>query len=349
MLQLLLVIQNFYAHNFSLSNISFDNFFKKMAETYTDIDIKNTFASWMISYTGWTKVIALAGGSFYFKNQSKTLRYLYFGLIFLILFNVVFFVGSQKQIIDLIIYIIIPLFLKNVCDHKKIKLGKKIKYIIIIFVIVIIVGNLIIARRQLWADRYHSSAIVSIGTVNFDNWMFKIFPGNFGLIFTQFINYTSQGYQGLSLCLKLPFEWAYGMGSSFKFMNDFSRWFDIPLNKIEVSYPVRMESAFGVDAYSYWHTVFPWLASDFTWIGSILVICIYIFFWAKAWGELRTLKNLPALLLFTQLSILVLYIPCNNQLFQTRESIVSTMVLILFWFLFHGRTEQDKPAAELGE
>jgi hypothetical protein len=346
-LQFLVVFENMRAYGLSFSNIFIKDFFAQMAETYTDTIIINTPSSWVMSYTGWTKIIAIVGGCFYFKDFKVYEKILVAGLSGLIIINVVFFIGSQKQLIDLFVYVFIAFFLSSVCEQKKHKMWGNVRFAIILLTMVFVTGNVITARFSLWSDRYNSGIQVATGRINYDHWLYDILPGQTGFAVTQLISYLSQGYRGLSLSLQIPFEWAFGLGSSFKMMSDISRWFNIPRSLLEVSYPVRMEEQFGVGAYAYWHTIFPWIASDFTWIGSIIVVSIFIYYWAKSWNELRTWRNLPALLMFVHLTILVLYIPCNNQLFQTRESIVSTLFIFLFWFLFHGAEFTGKQKGDI--
>jgi hypothetical protein len=336
---ILIAIQDAAVHGFQIGELLIKDFFSRMAETYTDVDFFSTPASWISSYTNWLKIIALTGGVFYYQDLSKIERWCFYGVIALTCFDVIFFVGSQKQLFDLVIYLYVPFFSKRLIRGKKRKMI--LVTLIVAFILIIFTGNVIESRRELWAYRYNSSVSYVGATIDTNNWLYGVLPSSISTPITIVSSYTSQGYRGLALCLKLPFEWAYGMGSSFKMMRDFSRWFNIPLSSIEVSYPVRMQAEFGIGAYAQWHTIFPWLASDYTWIGAVLIVSLLIYYWGKSWRELLILNNLPALLMFAHLCVMVVYIPCNNQLFQTRSSIVSTFVVFVIWFLFHGRDLKD--------
>ncbi len=343
-LQLLLVIQNSMVHGVSLSSFIGANYFQQMAEAYSDMEVINTPASWLMSYTGWVKLIALIGASYFpIRQQPKVDRVLYYSIIVLIILNVVLFVGSQKQLVDIFAYMLVPTIIKLSKSGKKIKVSHKVKVIILVVGVAFMLGSVVSARYDLWKARYNSSGSLGYGIhIDYNNFLYKIFPGVIASSIAMLDSYLTQGYRGLSLCLKLPFKWAYGMGSSFKLMNDISRWFHIPIQKLEVSYPVRMQETFGVPAYAHWHSIFPWLASDFTWIGAIFVVGIFVYYWGKAWKELRYLNSFAAVMLFTQLTIFMAYIPCNNQLFQTRESIMSTMAICIIWFLYHGNRESSE-------
>ena len=341
-LQAVLVFQNSLVHGVNISSIFQQSYLSRMAETYTAVEVINTPASWMMSYTGWIKLIALVGGSYYgFSDENKRYKIMYLGLIALIVVNTMLFIGSQKQLIDLVAYIFVPLILRGIRDRDSIPKSIYIKVLCTLIVIILLIGTVIQSRFSLWQDKFHSQKIISFGHINESNWMYKIIPDSVKMSLIQVINYISQGYCGLSLCLELPFVWSKGMGFSFKFMNDISNWFHIPVAQLANSYPVRMQAEFGVKAYSYWHTVFPWWASDFTWFGAILVVSVFVYYWGKSWRELRIFRSLPSVVLFSHLTLFVLYIPCNNQLFQTRESIVSTLVIALIWFFYHGTPNED--------
>jgi hypothetical protein len=87
----------------------------------------------------------------------------------------------------------------------------------------------------------------------------------------------------------------------------------------------------GWEAYSNWQTIFPWLASDFTFWGAIIIICIFIAVYAVSWNRILRKGHWINLLMFTNINVMLLYIPANNQLFQTRASLVVTLIITLIW------------------
>lgn len=309
---------------------------ESMAISYTDHEEYSFMISaWILSYTKWIRIIALVLGAFYWKDLSRNLKFLYILLAYLIVMQNTLYVGSQKEIIDLAIYIYVPVIMRMFSQGRKIKMSNKFLILGFALAAMFFMGSVISGRRALWSEMYAADASLEF---NQNNWMVSWMPETMANSFSSISAYLSQGYRGLSLCLSLPFEWSYGLGSSFKLMNDFSRWFGIPIESMANSYPVRMEQEFGVGAYSAWHSIFPWLASDFTFIGAILVVGIFIFFWAKAWKEFIELKSWISIVFFAHFTILMLYIPCNNQLFQTRDSIISTIVIAILWYMYHGKS-----------
>lgn len=336
-----LIISNLRNYGMSFSAVLSSSFFSRMAETYTDITFKTSLPLWILSYTGVFKTIAIVGGIAYFDKISRTSK-IALGLLYvLIVVNVMMFSGAQKQIVDLFIYTLTAYFARLVIRKKRFKTRTYIIMAIAVIAMLLIMGNVIEYRKQLWSSRYNADIrSISGGYLDLNNWMYRIFPDIVVNPLVNIVGYLTQGYRGLALCLTLPFKWAYGLGSSFSIMNDFVRWFDLNPDVTQLSYPVRMQEVYAINAYSNWHTIFPWLASDFTWVGAIIVVSVFIYYWAKSWKEINTNGSLISTLVFCHLAIMILYIPCNNQLFQTRESIVASIIIIISWYLFHGNEKR---------
>lgn len=333
---ILLVVENIMAHG----GISFQglNYYNLMAQSYTDVEFEVTLAGRLICYTAVFRIIAVMGGILFWKEIGLFFKGCNIVIFALIILNNSFFVGSQKQVIDLFIYALIAIIGNSIYHKNRIDKKTKLFLSISVLVAIFVMGSVIAARVDLWEFRYNATGggLPSGASLKSDSFIYSILPQSILLPLIYLSGYFSQGYRGLALCLFEPFVPTWGMGFSFQIMNDFSRWFNIPISSIELSYPVRMESHYGIGAYSNWHTIFPWLASDVSFLGSLLVVSLFVYLWAKSWRDWIQTKNLWALILFGQLSILVLYIPCNNQLFQTRESILATIAIYIVWKLFGG-------------
>lgn len=323
-----------------LPSWTLDNLFKAMAQTYS-FQKEYTFliSLWIISYTKWIRAAGLILGMLYWKKINKKYKILYIITVFVIIGYNTFFIGSQKELIDTTIYLGLPILMNWYANGKKISFKRKLIMFLVAISILVFMATVIESRHILWSDLYNSKSSL---LVDKENWIYLIFPDKQVDTLIYIFSYLTQGYRGLALCLTLPFVWAKGMGSSFKIMNDVSRWLSIPVSTLEISYPVRMEAEYGVGAYASWHSIFPWIASDFTFIGSIFIVSIFIYYWMKSWNEFIKYKTWISGIMFCHLSILVVYIPCNNQLFQTRDSIVATLMIFIFWYLYHGKRSKNK-------
>jgi hypothetical protein len=148
-----------------------------------------------------------------------------------------------------------------------------------------------------------------------------------------FISYISQGYYGLSLTLQLPFEWSYGMGNSFAMTSYAEQYFGMS-GIFEKTYPFRMENVFNWPAKMYWHTIFPWLASDITFPGALALMFFVGRGYARSLIDSVIYESPLGISAFYLLTILLLYLPANNQLMQAREMMIATVVLFFSWFIF---------------
>lgn len=331
---LLYFLESAYRLGFSGFHIS--NILQSMAQTYTDEKMYVfRISGWILSYTKAFRIIGLVLGMYYWPKLPRKEKVLVIATAAIIVIHNTAFAGSQKELIDLVVYCVVPTLLRWTQQDGGIRAHKKIILIAAGIGIVVFLGSAIAARQVLWGNMFGGGWRVDADT---NNWLYKLLPSSIRDAVLYLLSYLTQGYRGLALCLELPFEWSMGMGGSFKIMNDVSRWFHIPLSVLENSYPVRMESTFGVGAYSAWHTIFPWIASDVTFFGAVFLVSLFVYYWGKSWKECLVTSSWIAPVMFTHLTIFILYIPCNNQLFQTRDSIVASIMIFIFWYLFHGES-----------
>lgn len=102
-----------------------------------------------------------------------------------------------------------------------------------------------------------------------------------------------------------------------------------------------MTKTYGYDGYVNWVSIFPWLASDFTFFGAILFISLFIYFYAVAWFKSIIYGNWISIVLVAHLNIFLLYIPNNNQLFQSKTSFVATIIIFILWFKYNNSPKRN--------
>lgn len=169
-----------------------------------------------------------------------------------------------------------------------------------------------------------------------DGLIFSLFGNRLGLAISLFIGYLSQGYYGLSLSLQLSFEWTYGLGNSFALLSYAEQYFGV-YGLEEITYPARMEAAFGWPAKMYWHTFFPWVASDLTFFGAAILMYFIGRAYARSFIEGVSSYSPLAVAAFYFLSTLLFFLPANNQLMQTREMMIGSCFLLVVWLVFGRR------------
>jgi hypothetical protein len=148
-----------------------------------------------------------------------------------------------------------------------------------------------------------------------------------------FSSYLTQGYQGLSYCLDLPFVPTWGAGNS-RFLAAYAdKYLDTSIEKN--TYPMRAEVAVGWDSKVHWHTALPWFASDVTFIGAVLLMGFFSALMAMTWRDAIYSANPYAMSLFAQLAVMFSFISANNQAFQSGDGVIGFVVTLWCWFFTH--------------
>lgn len=143
------------------------------------------------------------------------------------------------------------------------------------------------------------------------------------------LDYVTHGYSGLSSSLSLPFVWTKGVGAS-PGLDRLNPFVSLPSDPALGPYPVRAEKATGWPAYGRWQTMYPWLASDLTFPGAVLLVGLVGFGFGLSWA--RAVRGRSAVLAtswFSFLMLLVVYLPLNNQPIAATSAVIGLMSLVL--------------------
>lgn len=147
------------------------------------------------------------------------------------------------------------------------------------------------------------------------------------------VRYLTIGYYGLAGCLDLPFQWTYGFGHS-AFLRRYAGLFNPEWEWTFLdTYPARLEQATGYSTANYWHTSYPWLASDLTYGGVLLLVCGVGYLFLRAAKEFIVSRNIFALSACSQLFLVLMYLPASCERVNRPESAFALYgSLILWWF-----------------
>ena len=84
-------------------------------------------------------------------------------------------------------------------------------------------------------------------------------------------SYLVHGYYALYLSLDEPWVPMFGIGNSMFLYRNVAKL--TGMSEIEeMPYPLRIERRYGWDAYGNWSSIYPWIASDVSFPGTILVV-----------------------------------------------------------------------------
>jgi hypothetical protein len=162
---------------------------------------------------------------------------------------------------------------------------------------------------------------------DYDSPIYSIFGRRIGDGFGIALSYISAGWYGLGNSFMLEFEWTEFRSFSRVFTTYVNRFSGIDTDLAPLSYPVRQESITGYPAFAYWHTIFPWFASDFTFAGTLLIFvgfgAVYGWSWVTAVRE----GCLVSVSLFSLLTIGALFINANSQILDNK---ILSLALLAF-------------------
>ena len=171
---------------------------------------------------------------------------------------------------------------------------------------------------------------------NPDNILIQDAPPNVRLGVLGLTAYVTQGYYGLSLALDEPFVPMFGVGNSmFLYFNAIKLTGDSGIEKLP--YPVRVEHSRGWGAYETWISIYPWLASDVSFPGVILVVFLIGRLFAMSWLDTVRGENPFAVAMLAQFIIMLFYFPANNQMLQSGEALVGFYGVMVLWLITRQR------------
>lgn len=143
-------------------------------------------------------------------------------------------------------------------------------------------------------------------------------------------SYISQGYYGCSLAMKEVYVPTYGLGNS-----RFLSWLvgDLVLGQDfqMYTYPKRVSDKTSWDYNIVWSSIYPWFASDFTFLGTYFIVFLVGNLLAKSWIGMLAEHDPWSITLFSLLCIMLFYFSANNQIFQTGTTFVTFFVSLFLW------------------
>lgn len=145
-----------------------------------------------------------------------------------------------------------------------------------------------------------------------------------------FASYFTQGYYGMSQALTLPWTPMCGTGSNM-FVIDFitEHVYDID----QFTYQVKIEEVYGWGSDLRWHSMYTWLANDVSFYGVVVIMFLIGMLFAAMFKDAITTSNPFAKASIFYFILMMLFIPCNNQLGQRATTLLSFLLLVLCWFI----------------
>lgn len=146
-----------------------------------------------------------------------------------------------------------------------------------------------------------------------------------------FSSYFTQGYYGMSQALTLPWVPMFGVGNSMFLVDLVSR------NVTDIdqyTYQVRMEPM-GWDSDIQWHSMYTWLANDVSFYGVVIIMLLIGLLFGAMFKDAISSDNPFAKMSIFYFMLMIIFIPCNNQLAQRADTMFSFILLVLCWIFSH--------------
>jgi hypothetical protein len=144
------------------------------------------------------------------------------------------------------------------------------------------------------------------------------------------VQYASHGYEGLALAMEQPFVPTYGLGWSRGVQSMYKDYLG-GRDLFDRTYLARNEAASGWPALVWWSTIFPWIASDTSFYGTVFFMILVGFLLGRMWMAAVITGNPVAFVVLGQLFTLVFMFPANNALAHSLDGVFVMSGLTLIY------------------
>lgn len=243
--------------------------------------------------------------------------------------------GTNIGVFRIVLIFLVLYYIKNMkseSERTKKNRGRKTKLVILgiaAAVVVVLLFDKIMKSRG--GIKYWQMGFYNIGGIhiNHDSVFFKILPSGFHQLLVSLSAYLSQGYYGMSLTLRVPWQPMWGIGYSMALQNLLKNF--VP-TIADASYQTRIEQ-FGWDSYSQWHSMYSWFANDISYLGVSFVMVLFGYIFHRALRDSLELNNPYAKVMLYYMFLMAVFLPCNNQIGQTTYTLFSFFYVFIKWQL----------------
>lgn len=313
-----------------------ENYFERMEVEFEDTNalmrVRTLF--WIVTY------FVYPIGFMFFKHMPFRYKLLFIATVIIEVFASLN-MGVSKNIGDLaLIYILILLFKAastSCLAARKRATAKKREFlikIVLILVVFLIAFSLIQSQRDSASQTVDNpfEGFAHVRNVSlFDFFFGKNTPITNTL--DKMGYYISHGYAGLAYAMEIPFESTYGLGFSNSLLEYAGQYFDLPSSVRQATYNFRLQSQFGWQDGKWWSTSFVRIANAVSFWLVPLVMFLFGRLFGSAERRWQAEGDVISLILCCQLFIGFVYASCNLQIFQGRQALIATFLLLGIYFV----------------
>ena len=264
---------------------------------------------------------AFALGSFAFRRLPKKYRFILLALIAMELSKWLS-IGVRKGVMDMIITLLAGYVAGNyqLLENRR-KLARAavaMGSVVAIFIAYFLISNLSRYSQESFATAAANYSPTGV-YAHLPSWL--LFP------IYSISGYLCQGYYALAKALEVGFIQPDLLATNFFTVNVAERF---GINPLENSYMDILQSRFGIDTFSNWHSIYVWLANGFTFAGVPLFIYAVGYLFGQSWILSIRQNALRAVPMFVILAQMIFYFFANNQIFSF--SFPTIIILMLLYF-----------------
>ena len=315
-----------------ISNLG-SNYFLRLDLKFDEVNIimKIRTLFWIATY------FVYPLGFFFYKNMNKKDKVLFLMVLLIDVFASLN-MGVSKNIGDIIILLIAVILLNDsIFFRKKFQKREGRKKVIMIIVgifILFLIFSIIQEKRFEHLGKYTMQIHCdpNFGTVRENSIVDVLLFYNNKLVYLvhSLCNYFSSSYTALALSFDLPFKTTYGLGFSRALMEYFEQYFGVVVE--QNTYCQQLEDVYGWLNGISWPTAFVWIANSVSLIGVPFVMFFLGRIWCKAEVSWKRDRKVIGLVVYCQLVIAFIYLPCNAQIVQSRQSFIATTFMFIIFF-----------------
>ena len=245
--------------------------------------------------------------------------------------------GMNKGIFDLVIILFASLLIKIMStkgdDWSIRKLERKELKRIYLVIGILVIGAITmftmnsISRTQRTTISYYSASTATHADP--DNFILNLFPNALKRGVLSFSMYLTEGYNGLSYALTLPYKFCGFVGHSMFLLTNFQDLLGIRI--WENTYMVSISQNYNWDSLVNWHSLYSWIGNDIPFIFMPLAFLLIGMIFAAAWRDAIKYRNPYAVLVVVLFFIEFFYSSANNQIGALAYTSMAWYISLFMW------------------
>lgn len=301
------LVNNWADHglDFTLSNLI--NSISSPGEAYLSFqDIGYNSSFFDIIFLSFFRIIAIPLGICKWEKLNKPFKVIVLITIILQIINYLG-IGVRKGLLDIMLYVFFILTAKNIRIITDPKIYRKVKIIsaTVIFLFLFYFVFSIASRYGHTFKEMQNLTGTEPRQFYVDN-----FPGWVVFAFQSITSYLCQGYYALAEALQMGIRKIVMFSDNWVSVYYCQKF--LGYNPMVNTYMADLE-ILGIDMRVNWHSMYLWVANQFSFIGVPFVIFGIGYFFAQTWNDAIHGKNTLSYIVFSFFIVMVFYMFANNQ------------------------------------